>query len=227
MLFVLAVVALLALRDQTGVAFVQDQTPTAAAITAGQTGNDLPTTTETAVLTPTDTSGTALPPSATAVRISRATTAPTRAIAAATLPPTVTPSLVGELFLRFDGNQINMINLGERDLDLTVLDFVQRLPEAVYSFSNSRWTNVQGTARQPDRLPPGWCLQVSRLDVGLPEPFDECGFRAAYMLVAESSWFWLPSPGRRTGSFEVRIDGRVIATCEIGLGTCRFNLPRS
>ena len=118
---------LLALRNQSGTAIVQDQTPTAAAIAASQTGSRHAHRASDAQ----SRQARRRPPSATAVRISRATTAPTRVIAAATLPPTVTPSLVGELFLRFDGNQINMINLGERELDLTVLDFVQRLPEAV------------------------------------------------------------------------------------------------
>jgi serine/threonine protein kinase len=240
-LFAVAAATLLILRDQSAVVIGQDQTPTAAAIAASQTVNGIHPTPATALppsqtLAPTDAATTPTspptntaravsPPTNTAVRISRATTAPTRIVERETALPTVTVSLVGELFLRYDGNQINMINLGERDLDLTVLDFAQRLPEAVYTFSNSRWAGVQGAARQPDRLPPGWCLQVSRLDVGLPEQFDECNFRAAYMLVADSSWFWLPGPGRRTGSFEVLIDGRVVATCDIGHGTCRFNLP--
>ncbi|MCC7207150.1 MAG: serine/threonine protein kinase, partial [Anaerolineae bacterium] len=124
MLFALAVAALLVLRQQSGVAQVQDQTPTAAALAASQTGDgvsgsetaEAPTatasgaptlaaavpatattqTTATATATAPTATDQGVPgpsPSATPVRIVRATTAATRPVAAPTLPPTVTPSL--------------------------------------------------------------------------------------------------------------------------------------
>jgi serine/threonine protein kinase len=142
-------------------------------------------------------------------------------ILSATVPDTPTPTPIGQLLLVYDERQASLVNMTGSNVDVSRLVFVERSGDGLRQFNNQRWASIEGAARPADALPPGWCFQIGRLDMALPDIPPECRARAAYVRVAPSGWFWLGGT-----DFDVLWGERLLTTCPGGVGACRIDLPR-
>lgn len=159
-----------------------------------------------------------------------ATPAPTTAIAAQTTrvvgatrtPPTL--QTAGDVLLVYDGDQLNLINVSTRTLDITEMAFVQR-GSTTREFEAVSWF-VNGSAEYPPgALPPRWCFQIARDSFERPPAtLKECQFRSSYVLRSQNRWFWIEQKGSAT-TFDVLLDNRKLATCQINAHRCTFKMP--
>ncbi len=231
---------------QTALALLPSPTPTA---TFTATLSPTPTPSPTATLSPTFTPSPTATPSptttlgapiillpATATPSSTRTPTPTRTprpthtptlpplrTVARTPTPTFTPTtLAADILLVYDDDQLNLINLSNRTLNLIDLNFIQDGSEP-YLFSASEWM-LSGAVRQPSAFPPNWCLKVGRIERQVETRFKECRSLASFRYTAPTKQFWR-FHSTEVSTFSVRLGSQEIATCPIAAGRCAFSLP--
>jgi hypothetical protein len=134
-----------------------------------------------------------------------------------------TPSTVPDVLLLYTSDQLNLINESSRYLNLADLVFVQHGLSEERKFTSTRWDR-RGAVYAPSNLPSGWCFQVGRVDIGQRDPFPECHALSAFLLASKPNWVWVAADDQ-TKSFDVLQGDRILATCMIAEGICRFNLP--
>ncbi|MFN7210195.1 MAG: hypothetical protein ACK4P1_07355, partial [Aggregatilineales bacterium] len=158
----------------------------------------------------------------TPTRTPRPTHTPTTSLlrtAARTPTPT---TLAADILLVYDDDQLNLINLSNRTLNLIDLNFIQDGSEP-YLFSASEWM-LSGAVRQPSAFPPNWCLKVGRIERQVETRFKECRSLASFRYTAPTKQFWRFHSTEVT-TFSVRLGSQEIATCPIAAGRCTFSLP--
>jgi serine/threonine protein kinase len=137
--------------------------------------------------------------------------------------PTATPTpLSADVLLVYDDDQLNLINLSRRTLNLLDLNFIQDGAEP-YIFNASEWA-LSGAVRQPSAFPPNWCLKVGRIERQIESRFSECRSLASFRYTAPTKQFWRFHSSEVT-TFSVRLGDQEIARCEIAAGRCAFSLP--
>ncbi len=178
-------------------------------LTPTATVTDTPTPTPSATLTerPTNTAT----PSATVSPTSTVTLSPTPVIIA--LEPTnAADSPIG---LFYDASTLVLINRSNRVVDLSGIEFSQRLPDGTeLTFQADLW-------RGAGSLLPSNCFQVwTNGFTLLPQPLH-CVERQGWRAVSYVRLFWASE--RPGATFEVRRAGRLLATCRIDALTCGFD----
>jgi serine/threonine protein kinase len=185
-------------------------TATHTQITAPVAAQHTATPTPSPSRTPTDTRAPTLTPLQAVVRT------PTR-----TFTPTLTlPS--ADILLVYDDDQLNLINISRRTLNLLDLNFVQDSAKP-YLFSAAEWA-LMGAVRQPSNFPPDWCLKVGRIERQIESRFGECRSLASFRYVAPTKQFWRAHSAAVT-TFSVRLGNQEVAVCAIAAGRCTFSLP--
>ncbi|PJF36364.1 MAG: hypothetical protein CUN49_05765 [Candidatus Thermofonsia Clade 1 bacterium] len=140
-----------------------------------------------------------------------------------TRTPSATPTpLSADILLVYNDDQLNLINISARTLNLLDLNFIQDGAEP-YVFQASEWA-LSGAARQPSSFPPNWCLKVGRLERQIERRFSECRSLASFRYTAPTKQFWRSHSAAVT-TFSVRMGSQEIATCLIAAGRCSFSLP--
>lgn len=160
---------------------------------------------------------------ATATRTRTATVTPMRSTATPTPSRTPTPTLTatpdGQVLLRFDDEQLILVNVSAADINISDLVFTRTDGEEA-TFPATLWDNVQAPY-PPSQLPPGWCLQVIRTEIGQKRPLPGCSRLSSFRLVAPSRQFWVAS---EAVTFAVRRGDRILAVCPISAGQCVIKL---
>ncbi|MCS6872623.1 MAG: protein kinase [Anaerolineae bacterium] len=136
--------------------------------------------------------------------------------------PTATPTpLEADILLVYDDDQLNLINVSNRTLNLQDLNFIQDGSEP-YLFNASEWA-LTGAVRQLSAFPPRWCLKVGRIERQVETRFGECRSLASFRYTAPTKQFWR-SHSTAVTTFSVRLGNQEIATCPIAAGRCAFSL---
>lgn len=194
------------------------QTRVAAATLAAQ-----PTSTRTPSKTPTVT------PSETPTSTPTPTTTPTIAATVEPVQPTTdqpTNTNGTQVRLVYQQDQIDVINISGRLINLAPLSFIQRGP-AERRFDARVWSDSQGALNSPERMPDGRCFQVSRIEAGNPKIAGDCTRVSAYRIVSSPRQFWI-AQNDATVEFEVWWnDTEKLASCAISAGQCEIKLPAS
>jgi serine/threonine protein kinase len=128
-----------------------------------------------------------------------------------------------DVALFYDGDQLVLVNISGRTLNISSVVFIQRGTENTedLQFETTQWRQLEASA-SPDSLPAGSCFQVFRSGIVLPELLQNCR-RGAWTRVTKPRWFWV-SQDSTARTFEVMIGDRKVATCEINAGRCDFVL---
>jgi serine/threonine protein kinase len=176
-----------------------------------------PTRTATATPTPTQT------PTSTATRTPTLAPSPTKtALPTLTFTPSPTIALTGDVLLLYDEEQLNLINVSERGLNVGDLVFVQHGEQSDRQFAAQLW--ARDAVFSPYSLPSGYCFQIGRIDIGATEPFPRCRRLSAYAIASSARWFWIAQDSS-VATFDVVLDDRILATCNIGEKQCQFKVP--
>jgi serine/threonine protein kinase len=138
-----------------------------------------------------------------------------------TFTPTLTPPSA-DVLLIYDDDQLNLINISRRTLNLLDLNFIQDGAEP-YLFSAAEWA-LTGAVRQPSNFPPDWCLKVGRIERQIESRFSECRSLASFRYTAPTKQFWR-SHSKEVTTFSVRLGNQEIAVCAIDAKRCTFSLP--
>jgi hypothetical protein len=156
-------------------------------------------TDEPAVVVPT---ATPIPPTATLIPPT-ATPIPPTPIPPTPVPPTTAPVQPANALLLWDNVSFTALNIGGSGLMFGNVVF--------RSTGGSFDARVWGSA-----LPSGYCLRLRDATVGPRQPPAECGGNLYSLLeVGGSALFW-----RNTDTFDVVLNGQVIATCPVAAGRC-------
>jgi hypothetical protein len=144
--------------------------------------------------------------------------------------PVATASGTGDVSLLYDDYQFILVNTSDHPLNVSKLHFEQRsdTDATTRSFDASLWS-ASTTQNAADALLPRFCLQIWRNDRIQPTPVPGCSiipvnFRAAWAKVAEGRRFWIPIDST-VSTFDVSLNGKVLATCNISAGHCEVALP--
>jgi hypothetical protein len=127
--------------------------------------------------------------------------------------------------LFYDTDQLVLVNVSGRTLNISAVVFIQRGTENSQDllFETTQWRQQQAST-SPDSLPAGSCFQVFRSGINLPDLLQNCR-RGAWTPAAKPRWFWVAGDSAAR-TFEVMIGDRKVATCEINAGRCDFSLPQ-
>jgi uncharacterized protein YkwD len=138
--------------------------------------------------------------------------------AAATPLPTATPEPPRpELLLVYDNRSLAVINNSRHTLDLSD---VALQGNGMY-LPMTWWQGARGVTLQLYDFPSGDCVQVwSEQEFTAPRKPAECrSVRSGRSFLENSQRFWLE------GSFEVALNGDVVATCQAAARRCEVDLP--
>jgi serine/threonine protein kinase len=222
-------------RTPTEVPFIQPTVTLTVALTIAPSSTHTPTATRTVTATHTQTPApvaverTATPtaspsrtPTPAPLRTVVRTPTPTHTFTPTrTFTPTPSPSSA-DILLIYDDDQLNLINISRRTLNLLDLNFIQDGAEP-YLFSASEWA-LTGAVRQPSSFPPDWCLKVGRIERQIESRFRECRSLASFRYTAPTKQFWRSHSAEVT-TFSVRLGNQEIAVCAIAAKRCTFSLP--
>jgi hypothetical protein len=188
-----------------------------------------PSATHTASQTRAPNTPTAAPPTATAQPPTRQSASPTAAATAiaalVSRTPSVVPEAEADLLILYTREQVNVINISRRTLNIGALSFVQ-VGSTLRRFEADNWDQV-GAVHRPYSLPSGWCFQLIRQDEGERARLAECRSLSAFRLVSSPRWFWLAGSGEtaRMVDFVVWSDDEQIARCAAETGRCAVKIP--
>jgi hypothetical protein len=158
-----------------------------------------------------------------------ATTTPTSISTADPAQPTVdqVASANGtQVRLIYQRDQIDLINISGRMINLAPLVFIQR-GATERRFEARVWNDSQGALNSPERMPDGRCFQISRIEVGNPKVAGDCTRVSAYRVVSSPRQFWI---AQNDGTVEFEVwwsDTEKLASCAISSGQCEIKLPAS
>lgn len=180
-----------------------------------------PTATPTATftLTPSEIAATATPLVATETPSVATATPITLVPSPSALPPldatapTVPQSGAPNARLFIDDASFTVLNLSGRTLSLLGV---------VFTSASGRWEARSWGPSLHDRLPDGDCLRIRDMAAGRRSPPPECGDLFGLIEVGASALFW-----REVESFEVQVNGAVIATCPLSAPTCDVFIPQN
>jgi hypothetical protein len=149
-----------------------------------------------------------------------ATNSPTR-----TPTPTNTPTPAPpDLSAVYDNDQLILINVSDRALDISRLVFEQETPGGLRDFGAETWRSVSANVEQ---MPPGACLQIvtSAATQVRPSARSCPTFLGWFRANTSERHFWISED--RAATFTVRMANRSapFATCSIVDGQCDFALP--
>lgn len=200
------------------------QAPTA---TATRTNTHTRTPTATRTATHTRTPSPTRTPSRTKTATSTQTPTRTRTrTPTPTYTPTAAPTqvviLTGDVLLLYNEQQLNLINVSGRNLNVGEVIFVQRGAEGERQFTAQTW--AREAVFSPFSLPSGYCFQIGRIDLGVTEPFERCGRLSAYVLTSSARWFWIAQDAT-VRTFDVVLNNRILVTCAINERQCQFKMP--
>lgn len=121
-----------------------------------------------------------------------------------------------EMRLIYTQDSFTILNTSGRDLDMTGLGF----SSASGTVGISQW-QTEFLSRPLNAFPTGDCLQAWSVNIAeYPPKPAECGFRHAWIGLADSQLFWA-----NTDFFSVSRGGGVLATCNVSAGVCDVDLP--
>jgi len=128
-----------------------------------------------------------------------------------------------QLLLAYDTNLLSLTNTSDRTLDLSGLEFVQKMADgSTRSFSANQWSNGNFSVTQ---LRPGECVQVWVIAFAELPPSENCANRQSWRSVSRPRWFWINSLDS-DAQFVVQRRGTVYAECSIAEGECAIDMPR-
>lgn len=140
--------------------------------------------------------------------------------AAATPLPTSTPEPPRpELLLVYDSHSLAIINNSRHSLDVSDI----ALQGNGMYLPMTWWQGARGVPLHLYDFPAGDCVQVwSQQEFTAPRKPAEChSVRSGRSFLENSQRFWLE------GSFEVALNGAVVATCQASARRCEVDLPGS
>ncbi|MCC7447520.1 MAG: serine/threonine protein kinase [Anaerolineae bacterium] len=189
------------------------------------------TPTRTATASPTKTATNTPTPTRTAASV--ATQNVTAVIAPATSPSAEAPVAVSsaqvggtsdgsaDISLVYDEDQLVLINVSNRQVNIANLVFVQR-GKTELRFDTSLWRQFD-VSITPDALPPQFCFQIFRNDRRQPDLLKACTKRVTWYRAAEAKWFWFAQDAS-VATFDVLSGDRLLTTCTISAGHCEFTV---
>ncbi len=133
----------------------------------------------------------------------------------------------------FEQTGVTLTNISQAPLNLSGLSF-RRLADSgdvSAEFQAAQWDRLPDPGKGV--LPPGACYQLLASDsgslalaTGTPQPRpQDCQHLVGWLAVEQPGWeFWLPQSGET--DFQAIQDGKVIATCSLQAGQCRFFLAQ-
>ncbi len=129
--------------------------------------------------------------------------------------------------MNYDADSFLIVNISDRQLDVSVLVFEQRMPNgAVRRFEASQWDRAD-MLEPPDAMGPDGCYQLVTADGTQHTPgVSECEhFLGWFRTSLTRRYFWLSD--QEGAKFTVKLAGSsmVLATCEIDAGECLVPLP--
>lgn len=147
--------------------------------------------------------------------------------AAAGVTPSMQPADEPSLRLDYDADSFLIVNISERQRDVSVLIFEQRMPNgAVRRFDASQWDRAD-MLEPPDAMGPGGCYQLVTADGTQHTPgVNECAhFLGWFRTSLTRRYFWLSD--QEGAEFTVKLAGSnmVLTSCEIDAGECLVPLP--
>lgn len=144
----------------------------------------------------------------------RPTQQPTQiqAPATATLAPTAVPSATAELLLTYNKNALTLFNASSSPINLTGIS----VGSDIGQFTVERLARI---ADFPvDAFPASNCLKASLSGSSAATP-TECRFVRSEIQLLADKVFWT------SGTFTVKLNDTVIATCDSSVGRCEIDLP--
>jgi len=127
--------------------------------------------------------------------------------------PTLTPRPPELVRLEYDENYLTLVNNSGAFVDL----YGMTLSNGSYSYSVLTW-EVPADEINIGALPPNHCLQLAGFNSPGINFLEGCSFVRSYVTISEDNFFWID------GTFDVLIDGEVIATCGATANICEFEL---
>jgi hypothetical protein len=123
---------------------------------------------------------------------------------------------VGGLVLVYNGGSLTLLNPTDTlYLDASNLVFTNTTDPSL-AFESNRWAGGSALGL----LGPRECVQVWTTDYSQLNPPPECVSRLRWWQASERHWFWLGDAGQ---TFTVTRNGALLATCDVGNGTCVLN----
>jgi serine/threonine protein kinase len=150
--------------------------------------------------------------------------------------PTLTVSPTGEesvtpeaadIRLLYTDSQFWLINISGQMINISNLVFEQRLPAGeILQFEAATWDEHQ-VLQPTSRMETNACYQIvagraSRESIGRDVCLRYLGWYGASI---PSRYFWISSDPNQTFTVRWLGDATPIASCTVGVGECRFNLP--
>jgi hypothetical protein len=198
------------------------------AATASETASATNTASPSATIT--DTASPSPTQSATDTELPPSTSPATDTVVAppVTSPATAAPTgtATKDLTLIYNKDQLVVVNVSDRNLNLSTLMFVQHATDSANdrSFAASLWASASAF-NEPDSLQPGVCFQVVRNGIlDLPDLPKDCHSRGAWIKVSQFRWFWVIGGDGLSNQFDVIFGSTRVATCNIAAGRCDISL---
>ena len=125
------------------------------------------------------------------------------------------------LRLTYDTSMLSLINTSDRTLDLSGLEFVQKMADgSTRSFSANQWSNTGFSVTQ---FRPGECVQIWLIAFSELPPSEDCANRQSWRSVSRPRWFWINSLNN-DARFVVQRRGTIYAECGISDGECAIDM---
>jgi hypothetical protein len=123
----------------------------------------------------------------------------------------------------YDNDQLYLVNISGRSLDISRLVFEQDHADGLRAFTANQWN--QGSVDVSSMVDLGCYQVVNQAAFQLRPPVGDCPVMLGWRRVnTVDQYFWIGPP---SGEFTVRLANRSepFATCRISAGLCEFALP--
>lgn len=150
------------------------------------------------------------------------------AVPAATATETPSPT-TGDLRMVYDNDSFLIVNISERDLDISQLAFEQEFPDgAVRRFDARDWDRT-GVVSPPSAMSVAGCYQLVTGDGTQVSPSrDICQrFLGWFRTGVVRRYFWLAEQPGAVFTVRDAATNAVLGTCPIDAGACLLSLPES
>jgi hypothetical protein len=129
------------------------------------------------------------------------------------LVPTTVPAAEPDLLILYNNDTLDVMNISGAPLDWSALSF-----EGAISFPFTQWSRV--TEIPLTAIPVNHCTQIRSVTVagGVVVP-DGCRWVRSLIQINADRLFWTQ------GTFDVRLNGNTLVTCQPGAGVCEVDLP--
>jgi len=143
--------------------------------------------------------------------------------------PTPTVATTGDMRMIYDDDSFLIVNVSDRELDISQLVFEQELPDsAVRRFEAQGW-NRSDVVRPPSQMSVSGCYQLVTGDGTQVSPSrDVClRFLGWFRTGVARRYFWLSDQPGAVFTVRDAATDTIIGTCPIEPGTCLISLPVS